>query len=145
MSPSPRDKEWKNSKRITFPAGRIAPGEDRDAAVANGCEHKTAARGTITFYELPVSSLMSVPGAGVEPAGAEGPRDFKDTGEGKRTKDLSNTLPFSRPRSTSRGSTVRGLWTPIWTPVRCRRLAVLSGVGARRPARPLCFYGQVHC
>jgi hypothetical protein len=26
------------------------------------------ARGTITFYELPVSSLMSVPGAGVEPA-----------------------------------------------------------------------------
>ncbi len=27
-----------------------------------------AARGAITFYELPVSSLMSMPGAGVEPA-----------------------------------------------------------------------------
>jgi hypothetical protein len=25
------------------------------------------ARGTITFYELPVTSLMSVPGVGVEP------------------------------------------------------------------------------
>ena len=26
-----------------------------------------AARGTITFYELPAGSLMMVPGAGVEP------------------------------------------------------------------------------
>jgi hypothetical protein len=38
------------------------------------------ARGTITFYELPVSSLMSMPGAAVEPAWARGPRDSKDTG-----------------------------------------------------------------
>ena len=45
-------------------------------------------------------------------------KDFKDTGEGQRTKDLANSLPFSRPRSTDRGSTVRGLWTPIWTPGR---------------------------
>ncbi len=44
--------------------------------------------------------VQMVPGAGVEPAGAEGPRDFKDMGEGQRTKDLSNSLPFSRTRST---------------------------------------------
>jgi hypothetical protein len=36
-----------------------------------------AAHGTITYYQLPLGSLMGVPGAGVEPAGAEGPRDFK--------------------------------------------------------------------
>ena len=36
-----------------------------------------AARGVITFYELPISSLMMVPGVGVEPTQARGPRDFK--------------------------------------------------------------------
>jgi hypothetical protein len=36
-----------------------------------------AGRGVITFYELPASSLMSVPGARVEPTWARGPRDFK--------------------------------------------------------------------
>src|SRR3989442_13979375 len=35
------------------------------------------ARGVITFYELPISSLMMVPGVGVEPTQARGPRDFK--------------------------------------------------------------------
>jgi DNA invertase Pin-like site-specific DNA recombinase len=35
------------------------------------------ARGTITFYELPILSLMSMPGAGVEPAWAGGPRDSR--------------------------------------------------------------------
>jgi hypothetical protein len=92
------------------------------------------ARGTITFYELPTVSLMGMPGAGVEPAWARSPRDFKDTGEGQRTKDLSNSLPFSR---TSRGSTIRALWTSmskpavkpgdreiygVQTSIRCRRL-----------------------
>jgi hypothetical protein len=38
------------------------------------------ARGTITFYELPVSSLMSVPGAGVEPAW-EKPEARRTTGK----------------------------------------------------------------
>jgi len=36
-----------------------------------------AVRGTITFYELPANSLMMVPGVGVEPTWALGPRDFK--------------------------------------------------------------------
>ena len=36
-----------------------------------------AVRGTITFYELPAGSLMMVPGVGVEPTWALGPRDFK--------------------------------------------------------------------
>src|SRR6185295_15945697 len=53
-----------------------------------------AARGTITFYELPVTSLMMVPGVGVEPTQARAPRDFKATGERQRTKDLANSLPF---------------------------------------------------
>src|SRR3989442_9148531 len=55
------------------------------------------ARGVITFYELPVSSLMMVPGVGVEPTQARGPRDFKAPGKRRRTKDLSNSLPFPRP------------------------------------------------
>ncbi len=38
-----------------------------------------------------------VPGLGVEPRRARGPRDFKATGRGQRTKDLDNSLPFSRP------------------------------------------------
>src|SRR5206468_5837679 len=35
------------------------------------------ARGTIIFYELPVTSLMMVPGVGVEPTQARGPRHLK--------------------------------------------------------------------
>ncbi len=35
-----------------------------------------------------------VPGLGVEPRRARGPRDFKATGERQRTKDLVNSLPF---------------------------------------------------
>ena len=34
---------------------------------------------------------------GVEPTWALGPRDFKATGKRQRTKDLANSLPFSRP------------------------------------------------
>ncbi len=58
-----------------------------------------AARGTIAFYELPVTSLMSVPGVGVEPTQVRGPRDFKAPGKGQRTKDLSNCCHFPCPRS----------------------------------------------
>ena len=36
-----------------------------------------AAKQTITFYELPISSLMMVPGVGVEPTRPKGSRDFK--------------------------------------------------------------------
>ena len=43
-----------------------------------------------------------MPGLGVEPRRARGPRDFKAPGKGQRTKDLANSLPFSRPRSTRR-------------------------------------------
>jgi len=35
-----------------------------------------AARGTICFYELPISSLMMVPGVGVEPTWAVMPEGF---------------------------------------------------------------------
>jgi len=42
-----------------------------------------AARGTITFYALPVTSLMSVPGAGVEPTWAGGARDLKAARKGR--------------------------------------------------------------
>ena len=103
-SGSPGDRSWESEyyREKEFLRGFIAEiGIDPDAG-----------RGVITFYERLVSSLMCMVGAGVEPAGAEGPRDFKDTGEGQRTKDLANSLPFSRTRSTSRESTVRGVWTP---------------------------------
>jgi hypothetical protein len=36
-----------------------------------------AAKGMIIFCELPVTSLVMVPGVGVEPTQARGPRDFK--------------------------------------------------------------------
>ena len=42
-----------------------------------------SARGTIDFYDLPVTSLMSVPGVGVEPTWAEVPRDSQATGKGQ--------------------------------------------------------------
>ena len=42
---------------------------------------------------------VMVPGVGVEPTQARGPRDFKATGERQETKDLANSLPFFRPRS----------------------------------------------
>jgi len=71
----------------------------------------------ITFYELPISSLMMVPGVGVKPTQARGPRDFKATGERHRTKDLANSLPFSVSEESEEGRGVRGLWTPRWTPV----------------------------
>jgi hypothetical protein len=48
----------------------------------------------ITFYALPAASLMMVPGVGVEPIQARGPRDFKATGKRQRIKDLANSLPF---------------------------------------------------
>jgi hypothetical protein len=35
-----------------------------------------------------------VPGVGVEPTQARGPRDFKATGRRQGTKDLANSLPF---------------------------------------------------
>ncbi len=75
------------------------------------------ARGVITFYELPISSLMMVPGVGVEPTQARGPRDFKATGERRRTKDLANSLPFPVSEEYEEYCRVRGLWTPRWTPV----------------------------
>ncbi len=58
-----------------------------------------------------------VPGVGVEPTQARGPRDFEATGERQRTKDLANSLPFSRAEESEEGRRVRGLWTPGWTPV----------------------------
>src|SRR2546428_9661488 len=42
------------------------------------------------------SRLGLVPGVGVEPTQARGARDFKAPGRGRLTKDLSNSLPFSR-------------------------------------------------
>ncbi len=81
-----------------------------------------AARGTITFYELPAGSLMMVPGVGVEPTRARGPRDFKAPGKGRRTKDSFNSLPFPASEESEECSTVRGLRTPRWTLVQegCR-------------------------
>ena len=45
---------------------------------------------------------MMVPGVGVEPTWADGPRDFKAPGKGRRTQDLANSLPFPCPRSPRR-------------------------------------------
>jgi Recombinase zinc beta ribbon domain len=73
------------------------------------------ARGVITFYELPVTSLMMVPGVGVEPTQARGPRDFKATGERQRTQGLANSLPFPVSEESEEGRRVRGLRTPRWT------------------------------
>ncbi len=54
-------------------------------------------------FTSPVSRRKEkVPGVGVEPRRARGPWDFKAPGKGQRTKDLFNSLPFSRPRSTRR-------------------------------------------
>src|SRR2546425_12902281 len=58
-----------------------------------------------------------VPGLGVEPRRARGPRDFKATGERQRTKGLANSLPFPVSEESEEGRRVRGLWTPRWTPV----------------------------
>src|SRR5436190_22843734 len=58
-----------------------------------------------------------VPGLGVEPRRARGPRDFKATGERQRIKDLANSLPFPVSEESEEGRGVRGLWTPRWTPV----------------------------
>src|SRR6266849_5365118 len=58
-----------------------------------------------------------VPGLGVEPRRARGPRDFKATGERQRIKDLGNSLPFPVSEESEEGRRVRGLWTPRWTPV----------------------------
>ena len=48
------------------------------------------------------SLKTKVPGPGVEPTRPRGSRDFKPAGKGRRIKDLANSLPFSRPRSTRR-------------------------------------------
>src|SRR5437867_392466 len=58
-----------------------------------------------------------VPGLGVEPRRARGPRDFKATGKRQRTKGLANSLPFPVSEESEEGRRVRGLWTPRWTPV----------------------------
>src|SRR5437867_9565972 len=58
-----------------------------------------------------------VPGLGVEPRRARGPRDFKATGQRQRTKDLANSLPFPVSEESEECCRVRGLWTPTWTPV----------------------------
>src|SRR5712691_7247409 len=57
-----------------------------------------------------------VPGLGVEPRRARGPRDFKATGERQRIKDLGNSLPFPVSEESEEGRRVRGVWTPRWTP-----------------------------
>ncbi len=61
-----------------------------------------AARGTITFYELPAGSLMMVPGVGVEPTWPRGPRDFKATGEGGKQRSWQFVAFFPCPRSPRR-------------------------------------------
>src|SRR5881409_322427 len=57
-----------------------------------------------------------VPGLGVEPRRARGPRDFKATGERQRIKDLANSLPFPVSEESEEGRRVRGVWTPRWIP-----------------------------
>src|SRR3989442_322842 len=61
-------------------------------------------------------SKSLVPGLGVEPRRARGPRDFKATGKRQRTTDLANSLPFPVSEESEEGRRVRGLWTPRWTP-----------------------------
>src|SRR5882762_7241209 len=80
---------------------------------------------------------MMVPGVGVEPTQARGPRDFKVTGKRQRTQDLA--------KESEEGRGVRGLWTPRWTPVHGRseptvasglyRLAMDAGVPVGPPHR----------
>ena len=54
------------------------------------------ARGVITFYELPISSLMMVPGVGVEPTQARGPRDFKSLASTvSATPALADSTPLA--------------------------------------------------
>jgi hypothetical protein len=96
-----------------------------------------AARGTITFYELPAGSLMMVPGVGVEPTRAGGPRDFKAAGKGQRIKDSANSLPFSRPRSPRRVVESEDYGHPdghVSGGIGGRRRSALHPAGARRAA-----------
>src|SRR5262245_38530035 len=60
---------------------------------------------------------MMVPGVGVEPTQARGPRDFKAPGRGQRTKDSAIRCPLSVSEESEEGRRVRGLWTPRWIPV----------------------------
>src|SRR5881396_1883590 len=69
-----------------------------------------------------------VPGLGVEPRRAGGPRDFKATGKRQRTKDLANSLPFPVSEESEEYCKVRGLWIPRWTPVSSHRA---HGLGER--------------
>src|SRR5437867_3320040 len=59
---------------------------------------------------------LVVPGLGVEPRRARGPRDFKSPGKRQRTKGLANSLPFPLSEESEECRRVRGLWTPRWTP-----------------------------
>src|SRR5881396_2448483 len=67
-----------------------------------------------------------VPGLGVEPRRARGPRDFKATGKRQRIKDLANSLPFPVSEESEECRRVRGLWTPRRTPVPPRLFTNLS-------------------
>src|SRR3989442_14663663 len=79
------------------------------------------ARGTITFYELPVTSLMMVPGVGVEPTQARGPRDFKS---------LASTVSATPARHDSTRDTAAGMISPRG-PSAPLRLSAPAGRGAR--------------
>ena len=61
-----------------------------------------AARGTITFYELPISSLMMVPGVGVEPTQARGRGILRPREKGSEQRTYSIRCLFPCPRSPRR-------------------------------------------
>src|SRR5213593_4742521 len=64
--------------------------------------HPKQARYSTDYAQICGTNIMrgttaqnrAVPGLGVEPRRARGPRDFKATGRGQRTKGLFNSLPF---------------------------------------------------
>ena len=67
------------------------------------------ARGVITFYELPISSLMMVPGVGVEPTRPRGSRDFKSLAStGSATPAWADSTPIKRMARISAVSGVQG-------------------------------------
>ncbi len=91
------------------------------------------ARGTITFYELPAGSLMMVPGVGVEPTWALGPRDFKSLAS---TSSATPAIKAASRRGRAPGDSLRERGRgrqPVWPKRHPAGRALPLGVAAWMP------------